>query len=140
MNSSINSNRSVFPKKGQQSRKHVPLKSPSMWSGTFWYVGHKNEAGKCSGYISSADTATCFEVENRKNPPKLQSTPTLNVVVSCFRMCEIGATTCTASTSGWTPGPAGSGSDAWSLSSDRTLPGNLKRQYHETFFILSYLE
>ncbi|XP_023327414.1 uncharacterized protein LOC111700661 [Eurytemora carolleeae] len=31
------------------------------WCGTFWHVGHKEQAGECNGYISSPNDALCFD-------------------------------------------------------------------------------
>ena len=31
------------------------------WCGEFWHIGHRGEAGKCAGYISSSDNTLCFE-------------------------------------------------------------------------------
>jgi len=31
------------------------------WCGTFWHVGHREQAGECNGYISSPNDALCFE-------------------------------------------------------------------------------
>merc|ERR1712200_143968 len=31
------------------------------WCGNFWHIGHRDEAGKCKGYVSSPNDALCFE-------------------------------------------------------------------------------
>ena len=31
------------------------------WCGKFWHIGHREEAGKCAGYVSSPDDSLCFD-------------------------------------------------------------------------------
>ena len=31
------------------------------WCGQFWHIGHRGEAGQCTGYVSSPDNKLCFQ-------------------------------------------------------------------------------